>query len=187
MPSLREQVWISADEYLEGEKRSPLKHEYVAGRVYAMAGGSVAHNRIAVNCAFLLLTKLRGGPCWVFVADLKIRIGSAEVFYYPDVVVSCHPEDLKPDAYLISHPTLVIEVLSPSTERVDQEEKLLHYRKLDSLHEYVLVSQDAMRVQIYRRAGGNWGTETLGRGERLRLDSVELDLSIEALYENVRQ
>jgi len=187
MPSLQEQAWISADDYLEGEKRSPLKHEYVAGRVYAMAGSSVAHNRIAVNCAFLLLTKLRGGPCGVFVADLKVRIGPAEIFYYPDVVVSCHPEDLEPDAYSISHPTLVIEVLSPSTERIDQEEKLLNYRKLDSLHEYVLVSQDAMRVQIYRRAGGDWGMETIGRGERLRFDSVELDSSIEALYENVRQ
>lgn len=185
MRSLKEPVWVSPDDYLEGEKISPVKHEYVAGCVYAMVGTSVAHNRIAVNCAFHLQSKLRSGPCGVFIADLKVRVGEAETFYYPDVVVSCHPEDLRPDAYVLSHPALIIEVLSPSTARIDQAEKLHNYRKLDSLREYVLIAQDAMRVQVYRRAGSDWGSETLGEGDRLRLDSVDLELPVEALYEGV--
>lgn len=185
MPSVRWNDWIAPDDYLEDERHSPLKHEYVAGRVYAMVGSSVAHNRIATNCFSHLQTKLRGGSCGVFVSDLKVRIGRAEAFYYPDVVVSCHPEDLEPDGYFIVHPTLVIELLSPSTERIDQEEKLHHYQKLESLREYVLIAQDAMRVQVYRRAAEGWGAEAPGEGERLRLDSVDLEVPIDALYENV--
>jgi Uma2 family endonuclease len=185
MRTLKEPVWVSPDDYLEGEKASPVKHEYVAGCVYAMVGTSVAHNRIAGNCYVLLANKLRGGPCGAVIADLKVRIGDAEAFYYPDVAVSCHPEDLRPASYFLSHPTLIIEVLSPSTARIDQAEKLHNYRKLDSLREYVLIAQDAMRVQVHRRAGSDWGSETLGESDRLRLDSVDLELPVAALYEGV--
>ncbi len=176
---------LSPEEYLEGEKVSTVKHEYVTGHIYAMVGASAAHNRIAGNLYTALIAKLRGGPCGVFISDLKVRVEQAEVFYYPDIVVSCHPEDLKPASYYISHPKLIIEVLSPSTERTDREEKLYHYRKLVSLEEYVLAAQDMIMVWVYRRASDGWSLEALAEGQGVQLASVGLEIPIETIYEDV--
>ncbi len=175
-------ILISPEAFLAGEQCGEIRHEYVAGHVYAMVGNSTAHNRIALNLATVLNQHLRGGPCRVFMSDVKVYIRPAEVFYYPDVVVTCDPEDKGGAAQYISHPKLIVEVLSPSTERLDREEKLMRYQALASLEEYLLVGQQPQRVQIYRRGTSGWAMETWTEGETVSLRSVRLDLPIGTLY-----
>ena len=175
---------LSVEDYLEGELRSEIRHEYVAGRVFAMTGASRAHNLIALNIVTALHAHLRGGPCKAFMSDLKVRVEKADAFYYPDIAVTCHPADTQ--AYYLTHPCLVVEVLSPSTEGIDRREKLLAYQSLDSLKEYVLVAQGAVQVEVYRRDGeGGWWLYTYTGGEELRLEAVDFALSVAAVYQDV--
>lgn len=171
---------LSIEEYLEAESKGPIKHEYVDGYVYAMVGTSKPHNTIVVNLASALRGHLRGGPCRVFVVDIKVQIASR--FYYPDVIVSCERDK---DPYVETKPRLVIEVLSDSTERIDRQEKKPAYQQLVSLQEYVLVAQDRMEVQIYRRTGIDWELKTYHENEQVELASVGLTLPIEQIYEDV--
>ena len=176
---------LSVDQYLEGELHSQVRHEYVAGRVFAMTGTSRAHNTIAINIALALRTHLRGGPCRVFMSDLKVRVEKTNAFYYPDVAVTCHINDTQP--YYLTHPCLVIEVLSPTTEGIDRREKLLAYQALDSLMEYVLIAQETMQVEVYRRDGtGGWWVDTYNAGnESVHLASLGLTVPMAVVYEEV--
>ena len=184
MSSGMPQVHLSVDEYLEGEKTSPIRHEYIAGQVYAMAGVSIRHNLIALNLASRLRVHLRGGPCRVFISDVKARIEALDLFYYPDVMVSCERDDNA--EYFIKCPSLIVEVTSPSTEAIDRREKLVAYQKLDSLREYVLIGQDEMKAQVYRRDDeGRWWIETLNETSELRLESVGLTVQLPELYEDI--
>jgi len=152
--------------------------------VVAMVGTSKAHNSICLNLATALNSRLRGGPCRPYMSDVKVRVRTDQDdrFYYPDLLVNCTRRE--PSAYYTEAPVLIAEVLSESTERHDRAEKFYHYRKLDSLQEYVLVAQDIMRVEVYRRASG-WDLELYGEGDRFRLETVDLDLPIEDVYEGV--
>ena len=192
---------LSVADYLEGELRSQVRHEYVAGRVFAMAGASEAHNLIAGNLYTALRTHLRGGGCRTFMSDMKVRVEKMQAFYYPDVLVTCDPEDT--EQYYKSQPCLIIEALSPATETIDRREKLLAYQVLDSLavhgctsavsagragtaKEYVLVTQDRMQVEVYRRDGaGEWWVDTYTGGEGVHLESVNLTLPMASIYEDV--
>ena len=178
------QSYITLAEYLEREKDSPVRHEYVDGQIYAMAGASARHNRIALNLASRLDDHLNGGPCEVFIADMKVIVDPA-VYYYPDVVVTCDPPG--GDPYVRIQPHLLIEVVSPSTERIDRHEKLLAYRRVPSLQEYVLVLQDRMQVEVYRRQGEEWPREIFTQPEdRVHFAAVGLTLSVGEIYRNVR-
>jgi Uma2 family endonuclease len=175
---------LSVAEYLTGERESPVRHEYVEGEVYAMAGASDRHNRIAGNIYARLSTHLGEGPCEPFISDMKVKV-SPEVFYYPDVVVTC--DAVGADAYFREEPRLIVEVISPSTERIDRHEKMMAYKSVPSLHEYVLVSQEEMRVEVYRRKGAEWDAQIFtATEEQLQLASVELSLSVGEIYRNVR-
>ena len=176
---------ISPEVYLEGEKLSQVKHEYVAGHLYAMAGASAAHNRIAGNFYTMLRARLSGGPCAVFMSDLKLHVKATQTYYYPDVVVSCDQDDIEPGSYVISNPTLNVEVLSPSTERIDREEKLRNYQRLESLKEFVLVTQNAIEVSVYRRDPIAWQLRTFTAREILELASVDVRIPVEQVYEGV--
>ena len=171
---------LTADEYLAFELGTPLKHEFVDGLVYGMGGASDRHNLISTT---LLATLFNHLPvrCQVFMADMKLRIRTdrTEVFYYPDILVSCAATD-RATLYR-EQPVLLIEVLSESTERTDRNEKRDAYLQIPSLEEYVLVSQSAPRIEIYRRRT-QWKHEILAAGETLRLDSVDLDLAVAAIY-----
>ena len=172
---------ITIEEYLEGEKRSDVRHEYVSGTVYAMAGASGLHNLIALTVASGLRNRLRGPSCHVFMADMKVRVDDA--FYYPDLVVVCGPID--PRAYYQTALTLIVEILYESTEARDRIEKRLAYQRIDSLREYVLVAQDKMRVEVYRRIEDGWQLETYSYGDRVRFASIDHEVAIEQLYEDV--
>ncbi|MCV6639168.1 Uma2 family endonuclease [Candidatus Albibeggiatoa sp. nov. NOAA] len=170
---------ISHDEYLEGELRSEVKHEYVAGHVYAMAGTSRIHNRIALNCSYLLQTGLNNTPCDVYVSDVKVRVAAADAFYYPDVVVGCESKDN--NQYYLTQPKIIIEVLSPSTERVDKTEKLLSYKSIDSLQEYMIVAQDKCEIMLYQRVN-NWDLSIFGKNDKFVLESVDLEIVVNDIY-----
>lgn len=166
---------ITIKEYLEGEKTSDVRHEYVAGAVYAMVGASGLHNLLTLAIAASLRQHLRGSPCHVFMSDMKVRVEDA--FYYPDVVVVCGTIDVGASYQTV--PTLVVEVLSESTEARDRLEKRLAYQSLESLKEYVLVTQDKMRVEIYRRVEDGWQLETYSYGDRVRFASIKHEVAIE--------
>jgi Uma2 family endonuclease len=175
-------IGVTVADYLESEKTGPVRHEYLDGEVYAMSAASRRHNIIANNLNTHLRARLRGGPCQVFISDVKVHIEPLNFFYYPDVVVTCDPADN--DEYVVSRPVLVAEVASPSTWAIDSREKLIAYRKLESLREYLLVSQDSITAELFRRDDkGNWWSEQLGAEDELRLDSVDLRVPLSDIYE----
>lgn len=127
---------LAIDEYLELEKESPVRHEYVGGEIFAMAAASDRHNRVAGNIYALLWPALRGGPCRIYMSDMKVQISDDQVFY-PDVMVTCDPDDT--GEYVKKRPCLIVEVLSPSTASIDRREKLVAYRRLESLQAYIVL------------------------------------------------
>lgn len=176
---------ISPVDYLALEEKSAVRHEFIAGEIHAMAGESVAHNTIAGNIFAAFRAKLRGGPCRVLFGSVKLRLSIAhdEAYYYPDVVVSCHPTGLTPQFVLL--PTLIVEVLSPSTEGTDRREKKLNYLQLPALEEYVLVAQEKREVTIFRRATG-WEGEIYTAPEAVvPFRSVAQAMTVAEIYEDV--
>ncbi|HVF86107.1 MAG TPA: Uma2 family endonuclease [Pyrinomonadaceae bacterium] len=180
----RKHFRLSVADYLAGERDGAVRHEYVDGQAYAMAGASARHNRIALNIAGRLNDHPLGGGCEAFMADMKIKV-APELFYYPDVVVTC--DALGGNAYFCTEPRLIVEVLSPTTERTDRHEKLAAYRSCASVWEYVSVSQDRMLIELHRRRGDEWQVEILtGAEERCVFESVGLTLGVGDVYRNVR-
>lgn len=176
---------LDVREYLEAEKDSPVRHEYIEGQIYAMAGASDRHNRLAGNFYSRLDGVLADGPCEVFISDMKVWI-SDSVFYYPDVVVAC--DGPRADPYFRKQPRLIIEVSSPGTERIDRSEKLRAYKQIKSLKEYVIVSQDSVRIEVFRRGRGdrwNWHVFTQME-EELRFESVGLTMTVADVYRRVK-
>ncbi len=176
---------ISIEEYLDGERVSEIRHEYVAGYVYAMAGASDDHNRISLNIASELQQRLRGKRCEAFINDMKVKIRPklANAFFYPDVVVVCDPADNA--KYYRERPTIIFEVISPDTERTDRREKALAYGSIETLRAYVLVEQDEIKLTVLRpTAEGSWQTEVLqGVGTVLKLPEVDAEVLLDRIYE----
>jgi len=169
--------------YFAFEETTPLKHEYLDGVVYAMVGATDRHNIIALNLASALRANKPAG-CQVFISDmkLKVKLTAAEYYYYPDILVSCSGSDREP--LFREQPVLLVEVASPSTERIDRGEKLNAYRQIDSLSEYVIVSQDRAGIEVFRRRNG-WFREILNADEALVLECLGLTLSGEQIYDEV--
>jgi len=175
--------FITPQEYLEGELRSEVRHEYVDGQVYAMVGASRAHGRIVAALGYALMPKAREKGCQLLLSDMKVRLNFAgqEVYYYPDVVLVCDPADAA--TYYTERPCLIVEVLSESTERIDRREKLLAYQELPSLEAYLLVAQDARRVEVFRRSTG-WRHELHTEGA-IELPCVDSPLALDDIYIDV--
>ncbi|MDP2822370.1 MAG: Uma2 family endonuclease [Sulfuritalea sp.] len=177
---------ISEEDYLAGEKIASVKHEYVAGEVFAMAGASKMHATIAGNIFSALRAHLRGKPCRAYISDMKVRVKASSAYYYPDVAVTCSPRDLAVDApaYYLEAPCLIAEVLSDSTERIDRREKLLAYQQMESLNDYLLINQDKREAEHYRRTAEGWQRDILGPDDTLVLPSLGLELSVDRIYED---
>jgi Uma2 family endonuclease len=174
---------LTVEEYLEGEKQSEVRHEYIGGEVYAMAGASQKHNTICGNIFAALHSHLRGKPCQAFVADLKVRLslGHNDIFYYPDVMVACDPRDKNP--YFRQFPQVIFEVVSESTERTDKREKFISYTQIETLQEYVLVEQDRSQVTIFRREN-HWQPELLQLPtDEMRIPSLDFSQPLASIYE----
>ena len=180
-----DRIRMSPEQYLEFDAASPIRHEYVAGDVFAMSGPSKRHNAIAINFIVSFSQHLRGGPCRPYMAEVKtrIRVNHDEFYYYPDVMVVCGSASA--DSHYVEDPKLVIEVLSPSTERTDRREKALNYRQLPSLEEYVLVAQDTPEVLLHRRSG-DWLPQRCNTLEEVvQFSSIGLSLTLAQIYEGV--
>ena len=180
-----QQSCLTADEYLELEAQSDTKHEYIDGQVYAMAGASDNHVTIALNLATLLRSHVRGSGCRVYIADMKARIESLNRFYYPDVMVTCEERDLETSTYK-RFPSLIVEVLSDSTEAGDRGDKFVDYQELETLREYVLINTKRQRVECFRRnEQALWVLQFYTLQTSFRLDSIDFEATLAALYEDV--
>ena len=177
--------YISSEDYLKGEQVSPIKHEYRRGEIYAMAGASNVHVLIAGNLFALLRNHLRGSGCLTYIADTKAHIESINTYYYPDVMVSCDQRDREFDNFL-RYPCLIVEVLPSTTEAFDRGDKFADYRHLESLQEYVLVSQTRMSVECFRRnSEGQWVLYPYSAEDEIHLASANFECAITDLYEDV--
>ncbi len=181
-------AYYTAAEYLALERRATYKSEYVGGHIIAMSGASRRHNLIAANISRELSSQLRGRPCESYVSDMRVRVSETGLYTYPDVVAVCGDirfADEQTDTLL--NPTVIVEVLSASTEAYDRGDKFAHYRRLASLHDYVLVSQDAVRVEHYVRQGEKWVlSEASLLTDTVSLASIQCTLVLEDIYDKVR-
>jgi Uma2 family endonuclease len=184
---------MSPEEYLAWEVQQPIRYEYINGQIFAMTGGTLPHNSIALNLAAMLKTHLRGKGCKVFIADAKVGVSQQGPFYYPDVMVTCDSRD-QTARQVIYHPCLIVEVLSPATERIDQGKKFRNYRRIDTLREYVLIDTETMHVDCYRlNQNDKWELTTYSLEDvplqetdlEVYLTSVALRCPISLLYEDV--
>ncbi len=165
---------------MENDNNTGTRHEYVNGVIYAMTGASRNHNRVTGRLYVRLSQHLQGTPCEPYQTDMKLKIqrDNDVRFYYPDVQVTCEEES---DLYYNEHPCLIVEVLSDSTQRTDRTEKRLAYQTIESLQEYVLLSQDSPYLEIYRRRT-EWQRESFAGAQSVMLESVNLTLVVEELY-----
>ena len=174
---------ISYAEYIAIANDSPVKYEYIAGEIVAMSGGTIAHGRLIGRVTDALNRALDGKRCIVLPSDLRVRIRIAERSTYPDLHIVCGEIERDPDDdHAIVNPTVIVEVLSDSTEDSDRTEKFAAYRRLPSLREYVLVSQRERRVELYRRDGRRWHLDEYGPGERLTLESLAIAVMVDEIY-----
>lgn len=176
---------MTVEEYLEWELQQDVRYEYVNGEVFAMTGGTIPHNDIALNFYRALYPHLRSRGCRVNVADVKVQVSSKSPYYYPDVIVSCDPQDLNARKFIQS-PKLIAEVLSPGTSGRDRGEKFKNYLKKPSLQEYILIDSEQIAVERYCRGEGRmWLYYPYTVGDIITLSSIELEFPIEILYEGV--
>jgi Uma2 family endonuclease len=181
-------IVMTEAEYLVFERTSDVKHEFFAGEVFAMTGASEAHNLICANMITTLKNQLRGRPCKVYPSDMRVKIEAARLYTYPDISVVCGEAQFADEMLdTLVNPMVIIEVLSPSTERYDRGKKFQQYRDLPSLQEYVLITQDGPRIERFRlQETGIWEfTDAKGLEASLELSSIGCVLALAEVYEQV--
>lgn len=172
-------------DYLALEAASDVKHEWFGGEIFAMAGGTTEHARLSASCIRAIGNALEQANkrCSVFSSDLRVRVEEADRTFYPDVSVVCGKRQVSlEDTHAITNPIVLVEVLSESTERNDRGEKFKHYRMLPSLEEYVLVNTDSKLIEVFRRSEEGWVLNEAKPGEFVALRSLEVSLSVDAIY-----
>jgi Uma2 family endonuclease len=179
--------WVSPEEYLRQERLAETKSEYIYGMILAMSGATPNHVRITVNVSSELHQQLKDKPCEVFTTDLRVRVAEGGMYAYPDVVVVCgEPVFETEELDVLANPTVIIEVLSQSTESYDRGLKFNRYRRRASLQEYVLVAQDRISVERYAREGDHWVlTEANSLDDTLELSSIGCTLAVRDVYRKV--
>lgn len=183
LPKLKTKISVEA--YLESEKISPIKHEYVNGEVYARAGTSDNHARVTGNVFVALSVHLRDSNCEPFSTEIKVQV-TRNVYYYPDILVSCEEDPESP--YFRNAPILIFEVTSPSTANTDRREKLLFYQQMPSVQEYAVVDQQRVNIELHRRQpNGTWITYFFDASDdEIEFQSVGLTMPITEIYRRVR-
>ena len=185
-------TYLTPEEYIAFERKAipdadTVRSEYVNGEIIAMSGASRAHNLITINISTALHSRLRGSGCETYANEMRVSSPDTSSYFYPDVVVVCEEPRFEDDVFdTLLNPILLLEVLSPSTEAFDRGEKFAHYRHLASLQEYVLVAQDQMLVEHYRRQEKQWILTDFRKGEEiLSLPSIQCELPLQDIYERV--
>lgn len=171
------EIAMTQEAYFQLEAASDVRYEFIGGQIYAMGGSALNHNRIAMNVAVGFSNHLRGTSCETFSADMKVQVGNDYV--YPDVVVDCHAT-----GNLLVSPIIIVEVLSKSTRKKDTTQKLIRYINLPSLQEYVLVEQDIVSVQVFRRIKA-WQPDYYYLGDSVTFDAIGVTLTVDSIYERV--
>ena len=186
------QAYFTPEEYIALERKAipdfeTVRSEYIKGKIIPRSSSNLAHNLITGNIVGELHTRLKGTECVVFANEMRVSIPTAKSYFYPDVGVVCEEPRFEDEVFdTLLNPIIVIEVLSPSTEAYDRGEKFAHYRQLTSLQEYVLVAQDKVRVEHYRRQKKQWLLTDFQSGEEvLRLPSIQCELPLQDIYERV--
>jgi Uma2 family endonuclease len=172
-------------EYVEQERASQTRHELVNGEIFAIAGGTIEHGRLASRVTAALLMQLRGRPCEAFSSDVRIRVLATGLATYPDLSIVCGRLERDPeDANTIVNPIVLVEVLSDSTEAYDRGEKFAHYQRIPSLKEYVIVSQQGPRIEVFHRNedGKSWTLHVAGASESVKLDSIQCEIAVDEVY-----
>lgn len=181
-------TYLTPEEYLAIERKAEYKSEYINGEIVAMTGASREHNLIVVNIAGELRQQLRGRPCEMYANDMRVRVPSTQLYTYPDVTVVCDEPQFEDD-YLdtLLNPTLIIEVLSESTEGYDRGKKFGFYRTIPSLAEYLLVAQDEQRIEQYaKQQDGRWLlSESSSADDLIELVSIQCQLALKEVYDKV--
>ena len=187
MSTLTAQTYLTPEEYLTWERKQPFKNEYYNGQIIAMSGASRSHNRITVDITIQLGNQLMDSDCEVFASEMRVRTSPTVSYFYPDVIVVCGEPRFEDDTFdTLLNPIVVVEVLSPSTAVFDRGEKFEHYKQLASLQEYLLISQDSVRVEHYFLQGTQWLHNTFQRLEDvLSLASIECEVPLRAIYRRV--
>jgi Uma2 family endonuclease len=176
---------FTPEEYFAWEEQQLERHEYIDGEVYAMSGGTINHGAIGLNFGVLLKIHLRGRGCKTLNSDCRVSIVGSTKYVYPDLSVTCDDRD-KTTAQYITYPCLIVEVLSSSTEAYDRGNKFKMYRRNPGLQEYVLVSAEAVEIELFRKSDGdNWKIINYQAGDIVELQSVNLTVPIEQIYEDI--
>lgn len=183
MIALKSDYYMSPEEYLEFEHHSDIKHEYIDGEVYAMAGTGGVHNIISGNLYMSLRNSLQGSACRTYFADVKVKLGQGQKFFYPDLVITCDQRD-EPTLSYVNFPTVIIEVLSESTEQFDRGKKFQYYRNIPSLQEYILISSQEYLIECFRRTKNDlWTLQTYeGLNAILRIENLAIDAPLSEIY-----
>ena len=176
---------MTIEEYLAWELDQDIRYDYINGEVFAMTGGTIPHNDIALNLYTSLRPHLRPRGCRINVSDVKVQVTSKGPYFYPDLIVSCHPEDINARKF-IQNPKLIVEVLSPGTSGKDREEKFRYYLTIPSLQEYILIDSEKISVERYCRGEGRmWLYYPYTTGDMITLSSIAFEFPIEILYDSV--
>jgi Uma2 family endonuclease len=185
MQTAEKHDFVAVEDYLASEETSEIRHEYLGGLVYAMAGETTAHNQISQNLLINIRQHLRDGRCKTYISDIRVnfQIRGDEYFYYPDIVVTCDKRDTH--ERFVRFPKLIIEVSSPSTERIDRREKFFAYTSIETLEEYVLIPQKPGDFTVFRKVN-NWREEKISAdAAELRLESLQFSVPRSAIYEGI--
>jgi Uma2 family endonuclease len=189
--SIQPKRHITPEEYLEIECAAQFRSEYYGGEMFAMSGASAKHNILSVNLTSALHSRLRRTRCSVFVADVRLHVPLSGLFTYPDLIIACNPNYLEKQKDTLLNPSVLFEILSPSTEAYDRGEKFAFYRRIESLKQYVLVSQDVQRIERFsKNEHRSWVLTEYSENEAsLEIELVEqslsLDLPLREIYEGV--
>ncbi len=179
---------MTPEEYLEFERKSEEKHEYFNGEIFVMAGAKRRHNVIVLNFGSEIRQKLKGKRCEGYASDMRVFISNTELYTYPDLVVVCGEPNFQDDVFdTLLNPILIIEVLSETTENYDRGKKFQHYRSIESLHEYVLVSTDEARIEKFEKTGDRFWflSEAVGIDTEIELTSIEDKVSLTEIYDKI--
>ncbi|MBI3650799.1 MAG: Uma2 family endonuclease [Acidobacteria bacterium] len=188
MSALRKEKLYTPEQYLELERAAEERHEYLDGQIYLMSGGSPKHSTICVNVSGELRFQLKGKPCQVFEANMKVGTSTSSLFSYPDVSVVCgEPAIHDKHRDVLTNPKVIIEVLSPSTERFDRGKKFARYQRFDSFTDYVLIAQDEPRVEHFaRQANGTWVlTVATTLKSKIQIASIACALQLAEVYDRI--
>src|SRR5882724_6667588 len=179
--------FLTPDEYLDLERKSEIRSEYIAGQMFAMSGASRRHAVIAGNIHGEIWPRMRGRACEAYMSEMRIKVSPTGMYTYPDIVALCGEAQLEDEHFdTLLNPTVIVEVLSESTEAYDRGEKFAHYRRLESLREYVLVAQDKIRIEHFRRKGEDWIlSEVSDPDATLELESIDCHVAVATIYEKI--